>query len=129
MEAKVLGRRTVLATALLGATVLAACERPVYTVTNVAFGGNGTLQQRTMQILQAAQEQNWQAQPVGPGRVRLIYTYTEHRIVLDAVFDETTFSLLYVSSSGLSYDGTNVHRAYNNWVRELERQIQTRSAG
>jgi len=127
MPPRVLGRRAVMAGAILGAIGLTACDRPVYTVNNVAFGGTGTLQQRTAQILEAAQALEWQARPTGPGRIRMTYTWTEHRIVLDAVFDENAFSLFYAGSVGLRYDSTNVHRAYNRRVRELERQIQVRA--
>lgn len=115
------------AAALLGAAALSACSRPVQVVQNVAFEGQATLARREAQIAQAAEEQGWRVLHSAPGRTRVAYTYTEHRIVLDILYNESIFSFQYVSSSGLSYDGTTVHRAYNNWVSELERQILARS--
>lgn len=113
--------------AFLGVAALGACTRPIHVVQNVAFGGRATVVQREAQIAAAAEEQGWRVLDSAPGRTRLAFVYTEHRIVLDVLYDENVFSFQYVSSSGLSYDGTNVHRAYNNWISELERQIQARA--
>ena len=109
--------------ALLGGATLAACTRTVLVVSSRAFNGSAPLGARAQQIAAAARAQNWQILDSLPGRMRVTYTQTEHRVTLDIAYTETEFSFVYVNSAGLNYDGTNVHRAYNEWVSALERQI------
>lgn len=128
MTRRVLLRRSVVIPALLAAAALGACERQIHVVTDRRFNGTATLDQRTQQIIQAVNDRNWRVVSSAPGRMQVRYIYTEHRITLDIVYTETQFSFVYVDSAALRYDGTLVHRAYNEWVTELEQQILSQSA-
>lgn len=114
--------------AILGGGALAACTRAVHVVANRSFNGQAPLAVRAQQIAEAARATDWRILAAEPGRMRVTYAYTEHRITLDILYSETDFSFHYVNSAGLSYDGTSVHRAYNNWVSALERQILAQGA-
>ena len=120
-------RRSLLA-ALLGGVALSACTRAVYVVNNRSFNGRAPIGARTRQITEAVQEANWRVIESEPGRMRVTFAYTEHRITLDIFYNETEFTLQYVNSAALNYDGASVHRAYNEWVSALERQILAQTA-
>jgi len=112
-----------LGAALLFATALGGCMRAIHTVENRPFGGTADAERRAAQIVAAAEDRNWRVVDRARGRIRLTFAYTEHRVTLDVLFSETHFSFQYVASSALSYDGTQVHRAYNHWVSDLEQRI------
>ena len=122
-----MNRRSLL-TALIGGAALTACTRSVYVVNNRSFNGSAPLSARTRQITEAVQEANWRVIGSEPGRMRVTFAYTEHRVTLDILYNETEFSLQYVNSAALNYDGSTVHRAYNEWVQALERQIMAQTA-
>ena len=47
-----------------------------------------------------------------------------HNVVVQILYDQNSFSVRYVSSVGLNYDGQNIHTYYNGLVDQLVRQIQ-----
>jgi len=47
-----------------------------------------------------------------------------HNVVVHILYDQNSFSVRYVSSVGLNYDGQNIHTYYNGLVDQLVRQIQ-----
>lgn len=50
-----------------------------------------------------------------------------HIAVMDIPYDEQRFSIRYVDSTNLNYDGTNIHPNFNFWVRNLELDIERQS--
>ena len=128
MDRRFLLRSCGFGAALIATSLLGACMRTIHRVENRSFNGAADLEQRAAQIIAAAEDRNWRVLERARGRVRLTYAYTEHRVTLDVLFSETQFSFQYVNSAGLSYDGTQVHRAYNHWVEDLERRILAEGA-
>ena len=47
-------------------------------------------------------------------------SHLHRRQKLDIRFDSTAFTVHYLDSSGLSYDGTHIDPLYNQWVERLE---------
>lgn len=146
---------TALAAAILGGAGLAACRSaPMRQVNNIPFNGSGTMQDRSAQIRRAAAERGWTTRLVnlsaggggsGPwGNSAMGATNTRqaraipaieatnnrdgHNVVVTIVYDQSSFSIRYVSSVGLNYDGTMIHTYYNDVIDQLVRQIQQASA-
>lgn len=48
----------------------------------------------------------------------------EHVAVVDITYSKKSYNINYKSSENLNYDGTNIHKNYNSWIINLNRQIQ-----
>lgn len=119
--------RKILAVCLLVA--LAACGKiaPVYDVVHepvVTGSGNApTLEQVRVAIRQAAIEKTWRPQDNGDNQI--IAHFNKGTKVARVKIDFTTkeYSITYVSSERLKYDGTNIHARYNSWILGLRKVI------
>lgn len=111
--------------ALAGGIGLGACrQQPIYESTGGQFQGRGSLAEREALIRRAAASQGgWSVQSMRPGLLRATNTWRSHQMVVDIAFDIRTFSIRYVNSVNLDYDGVQIHQAYNDRVRALERAI------
>lgn len=78
-------------------------------------------------IIVAAQVKGWTASPAAPGVVRCTLVKGTHKVVVDVKYAaEKSFSIQYVSSENMKYDAAagTISRKYNQWVRNLDRQIR-----
>lgn len=96
-------------------------------------------------IEQAARELNWYVQARSPNSVSLTTIVNgRHEARVNVHYDETNFSIEYVSSQNLDYDptdltrwrrgerqvvikGPRIHRNYNRWIKSLAKRIQMRA--
>ena len=53
----------------------------------------------------------------------------KHNAVIDIKYSKSSYSITYKSSAHLNYDGTNIHKNYNSWITNLNRQIQAQLSG
>jgi hypothetical protein len=67
-------------------------------------------------------------EPQGPGLMRGMLNLRTHQAVVDIPYDTQRFSIRYVSSSNLDYDGNAIHRNYNSWVQNLQNAIVAQPA-
>jgi len=104
---------------------LGACrEAPVYESLGGQFPGRGSMAEREALIRRAAAAQGgWTIEPVRYGLLRGINAWRSHQMTVDIAFDIRTFSIRYVNSVNLDYDGARIHSAYNDRVRALEAAI------
>ncbi len=104
---------------------LGACRgQPIYESANGQFQGRGSLSEREALIRRAAASQGgWSVQSMRPGLLRATNTWRSHQMTVDIAFDVRTFTIRYVNSVNLDYDGAQIHQAYNDRVRALERAI------
>ncbi|MBR0652660.1 hypothetical protein GXW78_23585 [Roseomonas terrae] len=104
---------------------LGACrEAPIYESVGGQFPGNGNMADRESQIRRAAATQTgWTVQPVRYGLLRATNSWRSHQMTVDISYDVRTFSIRYVNSVNLDYDGARIHAAYNDRVRALEGAI------
>jgi len=111
--------------ALGGGVGLGACrQQPVYQSSGGQFPGRGSMAEREAQIRRAAAAQGgWSVQSMRPGLLRATNTWRSHQMTVDIAFDVRSFSIRYVSSLNLDYDGVQIHQAYNDRVRALEAAI------
>lgn len=104
---------------------LGACRgQPIYESANGQFQGRGSLSEREALIRRAAASQGgWSVQSMRPGLLRATNTWRSHQMTVDIAFDVRTFTIRYVNSVNLDYNGTQIHQAYNDRVRALETAI------
>ncbi len=71
----------------------------------------------------AAEKKGWMPVDKGEGNIIATLDLRSHQAVVDIKFTRDYYSITYVSSKNLEYDGTNIHKNYNNWVIRLNREI------
>ena len=134
-----------LAVAAFGGLGLVACrEEPMHQSQNVSFVGRGSMRERADQIRRAATELGWATRELRVGGFRgnaaegQNRVFTEglieatnvsrgHNIVVNISYDSRRFTIRYMSSVGLNYDGVRIHTFYNGQVESLERGIMRAS--
>ncbi len=119
-------RRSLPALVAIGGGIgLGACRNaPVYESANGQFQGRASLMEREAQIRRAAASlEGWSVQRMRPGLLRASNSWRSHQMTVDIAFDIRTFTIRYVSSVNLNYDGAQIHQNYNSRVRALESAI------
>lgn len=118
-----------LGVAVFGGLGLAACrDEPIHRTFNVSFVGRGNMRERSEQIRRAANGLGWRAREMRGGVIEAASAARGHNIVVNVTYDQRQFSISYVSSMGLNYDGQRIHTYYNGQVEALERAILRNSA-
>jgi hypothetical protein len=102
---------------------LLGCAQQIYNTGGGNFTGEGPLDARAKQIERAGAGLGWQIDPVSPGLVRATLNIRTHVAVTEIAYDTTRFTIRYVDSRNLGYDGTSIHKNYNGWIHNLERAI------
>jgi hypothetical protein len=75
-------------------------------------------------ILRAGARLGWQMAEVRPGLIDARITLRGHSAGADVKYDAKTYSISYRESSNLNAAGENVHKNYNGWVTNLDREIR-----
>lgn len=83
----------------------------------------------TKAITKAGVGLGWQMTPVAPGKMVGTLNIRDHRAVVDITYDLKSYSVKYKDSTNLNYDGTNIHRNYNGWITNLDKQIRANLQG
>lgn len=116
--------------AVLVAVAVAGCFRnvPIRNVEDVPIvrydGEELTLDQVERAIAVAGGELGWVMQPVKPGHLVGVLDLRKHQAVVDIFYDPESFSIHYKDSTNLLFDPSGtIHRNYNNWIANLERNI------
>lgn len=107
---------------------VAGCtSRPILNVDNqavVTAGKTATMQDVERAILKAGASLGWTMSPVRPGLVTGRITLRTHVAVVDITYDARAFSIKYKESTGLDYANGNIHKNYNGWIENLDREIR-----
>lgn len=119
-------RIIVLASILL--VTLAACTlRPIRNVENdpvVTASKTATTSDVEHAIIRAGSSLGWVMAPVKPGLITGRLALRTHTAVVDVTYDSKSFSIKYKDSTNLDYADGNIHRNYNGWIDNLEREIR-----
>lgn len=105
--------------------VLAGCSNtvPVQQVHSSIFGKHSQDQVRTA-ILLAGKNREWIMTEETPGVITARQTARQHGVVVNIHYTSTTYSIDYVSSSNMDAAKGKIHKKYNTWVRNLDKDIQ-----
>jgi hypothetical protein len=74
-------------------------------------------------ISEAAARARWRVDAAEPGRLWATYDVGKHAATANVTWTERAYSISLVSTNNLEESGGQVHRTYNVWVRNLEREI------
>ena len=76
-------------------------------------------------IINAGQSLGWVMKEKEDGHIQGSLLLRTHKAVVDINYDHSKYSITYKDSENLNYDGTDIHRNYNNWVINLTNKINT----
>jgi hypothetical protein len=115
------------ATAALG---LAGCGtvQPIQNVEKapiiLAPGKSVNMTQVTTAIMRAGTRLGWQMQPEGPGRLSGRIALRTHTAAIDVEHDTKAYSIKYRDSTNLEARDGMIHRNYNGWIQNLDKNIR-----
>lgn len=117
--------------ALLAMPAYAANTAPIYTPEPIQVpAGKGTEDVKKA-VRKALFDKDWEIREIGPGHLQGKHTKSGgkgklHVAVLDVRFDSKSVRIGYKDSQELNYDKESgvIHKTYNNWVRNLEKNIR-----
>jgi hypothetical protein len=112
------------------AIVLGSCNRnaPIYNVSTHNFATpSAPLSVRTDQIKQAGKKLGWAMTEEGPGQIKAKLSVRSHTATVRVNYTPAVYAITYVDSTGLDVSGTDIHKNYNGWVKNLEEGIYKQS--
>lgn len=84
-------------------------------------------------VVDSALRFHWQIVEDKPGKMKLRYSKGGNKLwaEVEVVYTQKSFRINYVDSHGLGYEkdgkSVSIHRNYNRWIRNLDKEIYTRS--
>ena len=104
--------------ALLLVTIIGCRATPIRNVNDspVTASGKYSLSDVKKAIVQAGQSLGWGMKDVKPGVMIGSIFVRNSMAKVDIKYSKKSFSISYKDSSGLKYDGVNIHRNYNGWI-------------
>ena len=75
-------------------------------------------------ILIAAQRRKWSARVVRSGLIEASTAARSHQARVEISYSATAYSVQYKSSSNLGQSDGTIHRNYNRWVANLNKEIK-----
>lgn len=112
------------AAAVVGA--LAGCvsrTAPIETVQNNVAPGHTEAQVRTA-ILKAGLNRQWMMTDGGPGVIKGRQQARDHSANIIVQYSSNSYIIKYDSSVNLMASGGQIHKNYNRWVHNLDKDIQ-----
>jgi hypothetical protein len=100
---------------------------PVSNVVNQPVSTNraASLDEVGNAIVRAGASLNMQMQKLRPGLITATYTPRGLSATMEIRYDTKQYNITYKDSQGLKYDGSQIHKTYNNWVQNLDNRIRT----
>ncbi len=119
-----------IATVLI-ALVVGACaykHQPIYNVDRSMPAGAATLPMGRIEevIVSAGQIHNWKFQHIDTGHLIATQSDVKHSAEVDILFDQKSWRIIHRSTTGMADEGGTIHSHYNVWIRNLEKDIDTR---
>lgn len=130
----------VIATFLLASAMLATApahagrDAPILNVTDTPVtwlpGVERNEDKVARAIITACARLGWVCSITAPGKITGRLNLRSHQADVRIPYSTETFSILYVASENLRYDAeeNTIHRNYNSWVLNLQRQINAELA-
>lgn len=113
----------------VAAFILSGCFgrlQPIYEVTDRPIPSAAKILSEAKMgdaIIAAGLKRRWEMERIGRGQIRATQRRQSHVAVVDIYYSNETYTLRYNSSEDLLYNGSQIHRTYNFWLRNLEADI------
>ena len=118
-------RLAVLAVALaLGACTSAPIRNVTETPVVTGTGKPATVEQVRGAIVRAGNGLGWVMTPNDPGLVSGRLALRGHVAVVDVRYSPKAYSITYKDSTNLNYRDGQIHKNYNGWIENLDRDIR-----
>lgn len=115
-------------TALMLALALVGCRSaPIHNVKGSSVPSNvevKDLGKVTKAIQRAGAELGWKMEVKKPGHIIGTLDIRAHQAVVDIKYSKSGYDILYRDSVNLEHTGDKIHSNYNDWVRNLDKEIQ-----
>lgn len=115
-------------TLLLLAFALAGCRgAPIHNIEGSPVPSNvevKNLETVTKAIQKAGAELGWKTEIEEPGHIIGTLNIRAHQAVVDINYSKTGYDITYRDSVNLEHTGDKIHSNYNDWVRNLDKEIQ-----
>jgi len=104
---------------------LAGCARtaPIEQVNAIVSAGRTEAQVKDA-IIKAGAQRQWIMSDAGPGVIKGKLQNRDHVADIKINYSATSYSIVYVSSINLMAANGKIHRNYNRWVHNLDKDIQ-----
>jgi hypothetical protein len=87
-------------------------------------GKAATADQVRMAIIGAGNGLGWTMAPASPGLVTGRIALRGHTALIDVRYTPTTYSIAYKDSTNLDFKDGQIHKNYNGWIENLNRDIR-----
>ena len=118
--------RTAMLAAACAALVGCAGTEPIRNVDNQRIPRGWSMEELEHTIIEAGRPRGWIMKAAEPGHIVGIINVRDHQAAVDVFYDTRRYSILYRESNNLDYENGRIHRNYNGWIMNLDRDIQTR---
>ena len=114
---------------VLSTLLIIGCSRtaPIYNIEDTPYPTwieeNVTKNDISKAIRKAGGSLSWIMQEKGDGHILGTLNIRNHTAIVDIYYDESKYSIVYKDSKDLLYNGTEIHKSYNKWVRNLRKRI------
>lgn len=107
----------------------AGCFRcdPVFNVVDVPVPTSSakslTTEQVRAAIIRAGASLGWQVSDAGPGRLVGTIALRKHTAEIEIPYSDAAYSITYRNSTNLDAADGQIHKNYNGWIQNLNRDI------
>jgi hypothetical protein len=122
-------KNTLFITMLIFTLGLLGCRtEPLYNVDDAPVNtiGRTTMNDIKKAIMSAGASLGWRMKEVKRGHIVATILKRGNTATVDIPYGRKTYSIVYKNSNGLKYDGSNINKTYNLWIRNLDNAIQSR---
>ena len=101
---------------------LNACRTaPIYNARHIPISPRPSATEEEIEktIWYAGRRLNWHINKVRPGEMQGVFRKRDHTATVAIPYNKTQFSILYLDSENLDYDGNEIHVNYNIWIKRL----------
>jgi hypothetical protein len=121
--------RKILLAALFCLPLLFACRSsfntaPIMPLENSSFGASLTKDQAAKAIALGGARLGWNIVAVKPGLMEGTLVNRNHTVVVNIPYTAENYSIQYVSSVNMYAENGTIHKSYNRWIRNLEKEIR-----
>lgn len=104
---------------------LAGCARtaPIANIHSTVSSGHTQTQVKDA-ILKAGQQRKWIMSEAAPGVINARQQSRDHIAEVRINYTATSYSITYANSQNLKASGGKIHKNYNRWIYNLDKDIQ-----
>ena len=95
----------------------------VYNAVSPSFERKISPSEMQQAVVNAAQRYGWEIKNKIPGAVEAEYRRRDFFAQIKISYSASSYSIDYVDSENLKYDGQKIHKAYNSWIKNLEKTL------